>query len=551
MAKVYPSMKTTPRSCALRVFSAALASAVLPLFPAPSAGADLCQGLVRDKLPHPMTALARPALGAAVVDPQFGSTIRRITAVASNAGDAVIKPMYSTVSAWNADESRLILYRVGRGHELYDGRTYAFIRSLAIAPSDIEQVYWHTSDPDVFFFPSGKRLVRYRVSTAAQNTVHTFSSCAGSLTAGSDPMFMAWDSSTIGLKCDSQVFLYRITTDTVVASAAGSADPPQVAPNGTLAYMQGTVFDAALRPVRRLDLANPFDHAGLGRTAAGRDTLNTVAFDAGPAGSGVGSLVTFDLTDGSSRVVVGPATGFPYPPSGTHVSTVAYRQPGWTFLSIVGNPAGQGVLDNEIVVADTNTGAVCRAAHHRSFGGNNTRLAQTYWAEPHVVASPSGTRALFASDWGNGATVDTYVLELPSHQPLAMSVTSNRTSYIAGTPMSISLRFDNAGGSSLTPDLYILEVKADGENTVAFTPSGPRAGRLSQPSALTSYSRLSLLAPFHVAVPGFFRYTWTGNDLPGAYTFVLAAARPGALADNRFDPGDVIASATLRITFAR
>jgi hypothetical protein len=543
-------MNVASRSRA-RVLSVVLAGAVLPLFPLPGAAADLCQGLLRDKQPHPMTPLARPALGAAVVDPQFGSTIRRITAAAATAGDAVIKPMYSTVSAWNADESRMILYRVGRGHELYDGRTYAFIRSLAIAPSDIEQVYWHTSDPDVFFFPSGKRLVRYHVSTAAQDTVHTFGSCTGSLTAGSDPMFMAWDSGTIGLRCDSQLFLYRITTDTVLATGTGSADPPQVAPSGTLAYMQGTVVDTALRPVRQLDLANPYDHAALGRTAAGRDTLNTVAFDAGGAGSGVGSLVTFDLGDGTSRVIVGPATGFPYPPSGTHVSTVAYRQPGWTFLSIVGNPSGQGVLDNEIVVADTNTGAVCRAAHHRSFGGNNTRLAQTYWAEPHVVASPSGTRALFASDWGNGAAVDTYVLELPAYQPLAIGVTSDRASYIAGTPMSISLRFDNAGGSALTPDLYILEVSPDGDSAAAFTPSGPRPGRLSQPSALVPYSRLGLQAPFHVAVPGFFRYTWTGNDLPGAYTFILAAVRPGALADNRFDPGDVIASAAVRVSFAR
>ena len=40
-----------------------------------------------------------------------------------------------------------------------------------------------------------------------------------------------------------------------------------------------------------------------------------------------------------------------------------------------------------------------------------------YWAEPHTVPSPSGTRALFASDWGGGASVDTYVIELPSYAP--------------------------------------------------------------------------------------------------------------------------------------
>jgi hypothetical protein len=32
------------------------------------------------------------------------------------------------------------------------------------------------------------------------------------------------------------------------------------------------------------------------------------------------------------------------------------------------------------------------------------------------VISPSGTRLLFGSDWGNGPTVDTYVVELPSYK---------------------------------------------------------------------------------------------------------------------------------------
>jgi hypothetical protein len=40
-----------------------------------------------------------------------------------------------------------------------------------------------------------------------------------------------------------------------------------------------------------------------------------------------------------------------------------------------------------------------------------------YWAEAHTVPSPSGTRAVFASDWGGGSSVDSYVLELPSYRP--------------------------------------------------------------------------------------------------------------------------------------
>src|SRR5689334_2034753 len=71
---------------------------------------DLCAGLVQDMQAHPMTPLAQPALGQTVTDAEFGTTIRRITKVALGGGsDPVIKPMYTTISAWNADESRLLL----------------------------------------------------------------------------------------------------------------------------------------------------------------------------------------------------------------------------------------------------------------------------------------------------------------------------------------------------------------------------------------------------------------------------------------------------------
>jgi len=511
-----------------------------------------CKGVPKDRLVHPMTPLARPALGQAVRDPEFRTTIRRITAAGPVAGsDAVIKPMYSTISAWNADESRLILYHVGRGHELYDGRTYAFIRALPIAPTDIEQVYWDGADPDVFFFPTGNRLVRYHVSTGVQDTVHTFTSCTDSLTGGSDPMFMAWDGSAIGLKCGTQAFFYRIDTNTVATASNWGADTPQVAPSGTLAYVQGYVLDSALRPVRQLDLANPFDHASLGQNDLGHDSLATVVFDPGPGGSDIGSLVTFDLQDGSSKVLVGPATGFPYPPSGTHVSTAAHKRPAWTFLSIVGDPAGLGVLDNELVLANSKNGRVCRIAHHHSFGDNNTHLQSVYWAEPHVVGSPKATRAVFASDWGNGTSVDTYVVELPSYRPLTLSATPNAASYIAGSVLSVSVTVDNQG-SPETPDLFVLQVLPDGDQVLSLTGTGAVPGRLSQPSTLVPWkTRMDLRVPFHTDTPAFYSHTWNGTDVPGTYSFAMMAVRPGTLADNRFDPGDVVTSGSATVTFAR
>ena len=385
---------------------------------------DLCSGLVQDKLPHPMTTLAKPALGSSITDAEFQTRIRRITAVSASSGDAVIKPLYTTISAWNADESLLILFNVGGQHQLYDGKTYQFIRDLDISPADIEQVYWHTSNPDLLYYVDGQRFIAYHVQAGTKDTLHDFASLCGSssVSNGGDPMFTSWDSHRLGLTCGNQMFIYDLSTDTVLGPKPVSGTPPaQVTPSGTLAFLEagtGQILDANLNLLRSLTLQDPANHASLGQLANGHDTWNGTVYDDGndDANSNVGNLVTWDLTNGTGGAIIGPKTGYPYPPDG-HVSAVAYRQPGWIFVSTYGNTNGQGLLDLENLVADTNTGTVCRVGRHRSWGKDNTHLQDSYWAEAHTVPSPSGTRAVFASDWGNGTTVDTYVLELPSYSP--------------------------------------------------------------------------------------------------------------------------------------
>ena len=388
---------------------------------------DLCAGMVTDKDPRPMTALAKPALGGTVIDAEFGTTLRRITAVAGSGANAAIVPMYTTISAWNADESLLILYSVGGGgHQLYDGKTYQLIRSLDINPADLEQVYWDTSDPDILYYVDNQEFIRYHVSAGTQDRLHSFSTLCGasSVSNGDDPMFTSWDSHRLGLVCSNQMFIYDSFTDSVLGPKAASGTPPaQVAPSGTLAYLEagtGQVLDANLNLVRSLGLQVPDNHASLGRLANGHDTWNGAVYDDGndDAKSNVGILVTWDLTDGTGGAVIGPKTGWPYPPDG-HVSAMAYKQPGWIFVSTVPDDTaglqGKTLLGLENLIADTNTGAVCRVGRHRSWGKNNSVLG--YWAEAHTVPSPSGTRAVFASDWGNGTSVDSYVLELPSYSP--------------------------------------------------------------------------------------------------------------------------------------
>jgi hypothetical protein len=389
---------------------------------------DLCAGMITDKDPHPMTTLAKPAIGATVIDAEFGTTIRRITAVAGSGANAAIVPMYTTISAWNADESLLILYSVagGVGHQLYDGKTYKLLRSLDINPADIEQVYWDTSDPDILYYVDDQEFIRYHVNAGTQDKLHSFSGLCGSdsVSNGDDPMFTSWDSHRLGLYCGNQMFIYDISTDSVLGPRPVSGTPPaQVAPTGTLAYLEagsGQVLDANLNLVRSLGLQVPDNHASLGQLANGHDTWNGAVYDDGndDTKSNVGILVTWDMTDGTGGAVIGPKTGWPYPPDG-HISAMAYKRPGWIFVSTVSDDSaglqGKTLLGLENLIADTNTGTVCRVGRHRSWGKNNSVLG--YWAEAHTVPSPNGTRAVFASDWGNGTSVDSYVLELPSYSP--------------------------------------------------------------------------------------------------------------------------------------
>jgi hypothetical protein len=276
------------------------------------AAADLCNGLVQDKLPHPMTALAKPGFRQTVVDPQFGTTIRRITHAAETGGpDAVIIPMYSTMQAWNADESYLILYDRTSGagkHNLYDGKSYQFLQTLPIRSTDLEQVLWDPSDPDLLYYPSNynaiPNLMSYRISTGAVSVVRNFQSAptncpAGDwgilLSLGSDPQYMSFGpAKVIGLQCGDTKFTYSIAAHAILGVRNyDSPNAPVMTPSGALALLADSIFDYKLNYLYKLLLDNPYDHSNLGRSASGHDTLNTVAFDDPP--DQIGSLVTIDL----------------------------------------------------------------------------------------------------------------------------------------------------------------------------------------------------------------------------------------------------------------
>lgn len=397
---------------------------------APAAeGPAVCKGLISDKAPLPLQPVAALRMGESFVDPRFGTRWVRVTDVMAETGvPGVRKPMYSTIPAWNADESLMILYQtkgaaqanIPSSHLLYDGRSYRFIKQLRVAPSDLEHIYWDPKSPNHLYYPytwemSGRllrQLIRYDVVRDTKEVMQDFD-CAGRLDFG-HPKYMSWDGQVIGLRCVRGTQSIGYIVDLRTGTKIELKEPidrlgVQVAPSGKLALAGAKVIDVKTGAVVRTLITKADEHATLG-SANGVDLFVSAQYD----GRHVGTVVTEELQSGKVQILVGKGSGWrSYPPSGTHVSAVAFKHPGWVAASIVGHAQGRELLDQEVIMVSTQTGHVCRLGHHRSHGRGGPHK---YWGEPHAVISPSGTRVLLASDWGGGPAVDSYVIELPAYQ---------------------------------------------------------------------------------------------------------------------------------------
>ncbi|WP_452233140.1 T9SS type A sorting domain-containing protein [Lacinutrix sp. MEBiC02595] len=384
---------------------------------------NLGQGYIaNDLVQHPMQSLTKPAYLQSVADPSFPNTqIRRITNASSG---NYIKPMYSTIPAWNADESLMLVYGGGT-HQLLNGQNYTFIRNLTdVNPDDIENIFWSFTEPDILFYMDGSTddLIRYNAQTQVKTilvNIRTISSCVSGngLTGGNDIQMMSWDSDVFAFRCGNDAaYYYRISTGILtefsISNIAFTA--PMPFPSGNLFFHLGDIYDANGDFVRSLNLDVINEHSCLGKLSNGHDALFAIGFEEGPNGGCQGTLVAHDATTGSCFSVT-PTSDYAYPKPGTHISALAHanNEDGWVAVSSLGfQRDGVQILDQEIFVAKVNASDadVYRVAHHRS-----DRDSFGYEGEPHVTMSPTGTRLLFGSDWSgaeDGISVDSYVAEL-------------------------------------------------------------------------------------------------------------------------------------------
>ncbi|QCW98747.1 T9SS type A sorting domain-containing protein [Aggregatimonas sangjinii] len=420
---------------------------------------DLSEGYsANDLTQYPMQPLAKPAYLDAVTDSSFPNTsIRRISE--ANSGRSIV-PMYSTIQAWNADESLLIVYAVRSGHRLLNGTDYTFIRDLSdIRPDDLEAVFWHFSDPDILFYMDNNTddLIRYNVNTQSKTIIdnmRALSGCSAGLSSGNDVQMMSWDSDVFSFRCgNSSAFYYRISTGVLTEFNITDINytAPMPFPSGNLFYHNTSVYDGDGNFVRDLNIEKG-EHSCLGKLSNGDDAYFAISFAEGPDGGCLGTLVAHNATTGNCFAVT-PTEDYGYSKSGTHISALAHKnsESGWVAVSSMGyEKDGVEILDQELFIAKVNEfdGEVYRVAHHRS---DEDEI--DYWGEPHVTISPSGTRLLFGSDWSgsdDGISVDAYVAEL--------------SAYTAPTPEE-----EDCASGEIIPEYRLDGVWESGENELTVT----------------------------------------------------------------------------------
>jgi hypothetical protein len=127
-------------------------------------------------------------------------------------------------------------------------------------------------------------------------------------------------------------------------------------------------------------------------------------------------------------------------------------------------------------------------------------------------------------------------------------MSTDKAAYATGETMTASVSMANVGRPAVV-DLLVFEVLPDGDQVVCITPLGPQPGRLSQPSSLVPWSPgLNISRPIQLGQP-VFTHKWAPSDAAGPYKWVVAAIRPGSLADNRIDPGDILSVASAPLAF--
>ena len=361
--------------------------------------------------PIVVSELDRPTPGSPVEDVEFATSIEAVT---SSEESGTVQIPLQVRPAWNSDGTYFIVYEAGEvdsGHVLYDSQTKERLQVLDVAPVDIEQVYWHPSNPNLMYYVGGLNLIEVEVGSSEVTVIHRFAGCQS--VDGADSRRISHETLELGQLCtaangDQELVSINVETGEERRWADAGFGAPQPTPSSGRYVARNEeglvrVFDQNGTSTGVEFLLGNDSYVVL-ETADGRDLLVAVVFS--QPEDAIGSVVAFDLATGSPTVVVGPSMGYPYPPSG-HEFGVSVANDGRIVFATAASDRGEDpeVLEAELVLVDFDdpTPVARRLGHHRNTGDLEP------WGVVYPSLHPTLSKVLFGSDWG-GSAVNSYIV---------------------------------------------------------------------------------------------------------------------------------------------
>ncbi len=377
--------------------------------------------------------LERPARGASVTEPVFGTPILRLTDI--DAGDYAgpgIENEYSRTDPENADGTLAVLR--GNGGDWYVCALEGGFELTSLAEPFADCVQepeprWDSEDPTGLYYVCGTQLRRVDLATGDVETLYDFADevpdayAIGTRTEGEPSLtrrywaFMVWDEDF----ATRAVVVYDLAGNRVIgrldaSDLAEEIDWVGMSPTGervligyeTLPYMLSCSrgLDARLRLP---DGSNA--HGDFARTADGRDVwvYQNTATD---------FIAMADLDSGNET----PLLEIPFGTNldiGLHFSGNCVDTPGWVLVSTYGARGAAPThswMDTQLFMLElADSPRIWRLAHTRCYTAEGADDDPEYFAEAFAAINADGTHVYFGSNWGELASeyTDAYLLLLP------------------------------------------------------------------------------------------------------------------------------------------
>ena len=390
-------------------------------------------------------ALTAPAAGASVVDPTFGTSLRRLT---DSGSSGFATHIYSQLQAFSADNQYLLLiedewYTVRRRDNLaimLDASDTASWNAPRWHPTQANTIIHYDDNADttlrlqftdvttgqtttVFTFPANYERIRSNQSFDEISRDGRFLGGMASLSGG-DQMLFSLNLETLTLGAE-----LRLSADLYGGLCAPDPDWGEVEPDwiGVSPLANYLMVQWTRDGTTRCSGLESFDIATgafVGRVYDGHQHG-----DLGIMADGVTEFfMTYELYHPSGLLSLGyrvlPGNATVQDPvylrtlewMGDHIS--CQGPAGVCLITTIVDPSnGWQPLEGEIFLQYLD-GSVARLAHHRSSGCG-------YWVQPRGSLSRDGRYAIFATDWGSGicsspvdlGAGDPYLIDLGSSSP--------------------------------------------------------------------------------------------------------------------------------------